>query len=48
MALTSCCCLFAFVGVGAREGGQKETGEHGALFDARSGKIKRGNVRPFM
>lgn len=34
----------AFVGVGAREGGQEETGEPGALFNARGGELKRGNV----
>ena len=34
----------AFVGVGAREGGQEETGEQSVLFDARGGEIKRGNV----
>lgn len=36
--------LSAFVGVGKREGGQEETGEHGLLSDARGGEIKRGNV----
>ncbi len=36
--------LSAFVGVGTREGGQEETGEHGQLSDAGGGTIKRGDV----
>lgn len=36
--------LSAFVGAGAREGGQEEAGEHGQRADAGGGEIKRGNM----